>query len=77
MVTFILPYMGEEIKSNAEKKMYDVLQELNMEGAYVLHSLGLPKHQSKIYTIRNIKTEWILLKAIIIRNLSFLSIAAI
>lgn len=41
--------MGEEIKSNAEKKMYDVLQNLDMEDAYVLHSLGLPKHQSKIY----------------------------
>lgn len=49
MVTFIPPYMGEEIKSNAEKKMYDVLQNLDMEDAYVLHSLGLPKHQSKIY----------------------------
>ena len=49
MATFIPPYMGEEIKSNAEKKMYDVLQNLNMEDAYLLHSLGLPKHQSKIY----------------------------
>lgn len=49
MVTFIPPYMGEEIKSNAEKKMYDILQELNIEDTYVLHSLGLPKHQSKIY----------------------------
>ena len=49
MVTFIPPYMGEEIKSNAEKKMYGVLQELSMEDAYVLHSLGLPRHQSKIY----------------------------
>ena len=49
MVTFIPPYMGEEIRSNAEKKMYDVLQELNMEEAYILHSLGLPKHQNKIY----------------------------
>ena len=49
MVTFIPPYMGEEIKSNAEKKMYEVLQNLEMEDAYVLHSLGLPKHQSKIY----------------------------
>ena len=49
MVTFIPPYMGEDIKSNAEKKMYDVLQQLDMEDAYVLHSLGLPKHQSKIY----------------------------
>lgn len=49
MVTFIPPYMGEEIKSNAEKKMYNILQELDMEDTYVLHSLGLPKHQSKIY----------------------------
>ena len=49
MVTFIPPYMGEEIKSNAEKKMYEILQELDMEDVYVLHSLGLPKHQSKIY----------------------------
>ena len=49
MVTFIPPYLGEEIKSNAEKKMYDVLQEMNLKNAYVLHSLGLPKHQSKIY----------------------------
>lgn len=49
MVTFIPPYMGEEIKSNAECKMYDVLQELNLKNAYVLHSLGLPRHRSKIY----------------------------
>lgn len=49
MIAFIPPYMGEEIKSNAEKKMYDILQELELEDAYVLHSLGLPKHQSKIY----------------------------
>ncbi len=49
MATFIPPYMGEKIKSNAEKKMYDVLQELHLDDAYVLHSLGLPKHQSKIY----------------------------
>ena len=31
MVTFIPPYIGEELKSNAEKKMYDVLQQLDME----------------------------------------------
>lgn len=49
MPTFIPPYLGEEIKSNAEKKMYDILQQLNMKNAYVLHSLGLPKHQSKVY----------------------------
>ena len=49
MVTFIPPYMGKEIKSNAERKMYDVLQELNLKNACVLHSLGLPRHRSKIY----------------------------
>lgn len=49
MITFIPPYLGEEIKSNAEKKMYDILQKLDMKNAYVLHSLGLPKHQTKIY----------------------------
>lgn len=49
MPTFIPPYLGEEIKSNAERKMYDVLQDLQLKNAYVLHSLGLPKHQSKIY----------------------------
>lgn len=49
MVAFIPPYMGEEIKSNAERKMYDVLQEMDLKNAYVLHSLGLPRHRSKIY----------------------------
>lgn len=49
MVTFIPPFLGEEIKSNAEKKMYDVLQQLEMKQIYILHSLGLPRHQSKIY----------------------------
>ena len=41
--------MGEEIKSNAERKMYDVLQEMDLKNAFVLHSLGLPRHRSKIY----------------------------
>ena len=49
MVTFIPPYMGEEIKSSAEKKMFEVLQNLDMKSTYVLHSLGLPRHRSKIY----------------------------
>lgn len=29
--------------------MYSVLQQLELKNAFVLHSLGLPKHQSKIY----------------------------
>ncbi|WP_352404140.1 nuclease-related domain-containing DEAD/DEAH box helicase [Kandleria vitulina] len=49
MVKFIPPYIGEEVKSNAEKQMYEILQELNLEDAYVLHSLGLPRHEDKKY----------------------------
>lgn len=49
MPILIPPYLGEEINSNAEKKIYKVLQDLNLKNAYVLHSLGLPKHNSKIY----------------------------
>lgn len=49
MVIFIPPYLGEEIKSSAEKKMYSVLQELDLKNACILHSLGLPKHKNKIY----------------------------
>ncbi|MCR5587512.1 MAG: NERD domain-containing protein [Lachnospiraceae bacterium] len=47
--TFIPPFLGQEIKSSAEQKMFDVLQGLELENAYVLHSLGLPRHKSKIY----------------------------
>lgn len=49
MTTFIPPYLGEEIKSKAEKKMFNILRNLDLKNAYVLHSLGLPKHQTKIY----------------------------
>ncbi len=49
MPVFIPPYLGEEIKSNAEIKIYRALQDLNLKNAYVLHSLGLPKHNIKIY----------------------------
>lgn len=31
MPTFIPPYLGEQIKSNAERKMYDVLQQLQLK----------------------------------------------
>lgn len=49
MIKFIPPYLGEVIKSNAEKKMFEVLQTLELKNAYILHSLGLPKHKSKMY----------------------------
>lgn len=49
MVTFIPPYFGQEINSNAERKICKVLQDLDMEDTYILHSLGLPRHQSKVY----------------------------
>lgn len=49
MVTFIPPYIGQKIKSNAERKMFDTFKDLNLENAYVFHSVNLPKHVSKIY----------------------------
>lgn len=49
MADFIPPYLGEEVKSNAEKKVFEKLKELNLKNAYILHSLGLPRHKNKIY----------------------------
>ena len=49
MISFIPPYLGDQVKSNAERKVFDWLHELELNNAYVLHSLGLPRHNSKIY----------------------------
>lgn len=49
MVTFIPPYCGEKIQSNAEKKVFGILKDIQMDEVYVLHSLGLPKHSYKSY----------------------------
>lgn len=49
MVKFVPSFCGDDVKSNAERKVFEILQGLNLEHAYVLHSLGLPRHQSKIY----------------------------
>lgn len=49
MITFIPPFMGKEIKSNAERKMFGILQKLELKNGFILHSLGLPKHRTKIY----------------------------
>lgn len=49
MATFIPPYLGDEVKSDAEKKVFKYLHHLDLPNAYVLHSLGLPRHKNKIY----------------------------
>ena len=49
MPEFIPPYMGEEVKSNAERKVFDLLKGLDMNETVILHSLGLPRHNSKIF----------------------------
>ena len=49
MPEFIPPYMGEEVKSNAERKVFVLLKDLDMKEAVILHSLGLPRHNSKIF----------------------------
>ena len=46
---FIPPYIGKEIKSGAESRMFEVLKTFRMDNAYILHSLGLPRHTGKIY----------------------------
>ena len=48
MVSLIPPYLGEEVKSNAERKVFEALKTLDLKNGYVLHSLGLPKHVSKV-----------------------------
>ncbi|MBO4699687.1 NERD domain-containing protein [bacterium] len=46
---FIPPFIGSEIKSGAESRMFEALKKFRMENAYILHSLGLPRHANKIY----------------------------
>jgi len=46
---FVPTYFGEDVKSNAERKMFEILKAIELENVYILHSLGLPKHQTKIY----------------------------
>ena len=48
MVTFIPPYMGEEIKSNAEKKLFYKLQDMeDTDDWTVLHSVGIANHPTQ------------------------------
>ena len=46
---FIPPYIGKEVRSGAESRMFDLLKELKMKNTYILHSLGLPRHANKVY----------------------------
>ena len=40
MVTMIPPCCGDEGKSNAERKIFERLKELNLENGYVLHKVS-------------------------------------
>lgn len=42
------PYIRDNAPSNAEKKMFNAFERLQMDGV-VLHSLGLAAHRSKVY----------------------------
>lgn len=46
---FIPPYIGKEVRSGGEKRMFNVLKNFRMENSYILHSLGLPRHANKVY----------------------------
>lgn len=41
--------IGPECKSNAERKVFNLLKESSLEG-YAFHSVGLPKHEKKSYS---------------------------
>lgn len=49
MVRLIPPYCGEDVKSSAERKVFEILKGLDVKHGCVLHSLGLPRHRSKPY----------------------------
>lgn len=48
MLSMIPAFTGAEYKSNAEKKVFRLLQEANIETGYAFHSVGLPIHEKKI-----------------------------
>lgn len=45
---FIPPFLGKEVQSVAERKVYEILKNSKID-AFILHSLGLPRHNAKIY----------------------------
>lgn len=50
MLTLIPGFTGAEYKSNAEKKVFRLLQEVDIEAGYAFHSVGLPIHEKKSYS---------------------------
>ncbi|MDE6666755.1 MAG: NERD domain-containing protein [Clostridia bacterium] len=50
MLSMIPGFTGAEYKSNAEKKVFRLLQEANIEAGYAFHSVGLPIHERKSYS---------------------------
>ncbi len=42
--------LGNETKSNAERKVFNYLKETPLEEGYAFHSLGLPVHEKKSYS---------------------------
>ncbi len=50
MLSMIPGFTGTEYKSNAEKKVFKLLQESNITAGYAFHSVGLPVHERKSYS---------------------------
>lgn len=48
MIKLMPPYIKESVASNAERKIFNVLGNLNYDGT-ALHSLGLANHRNKVY----------------------------
>ena len=42
--------LGNECKSNAERKVFKYLKETSFDEGYAFHSVGLPEHEKKSYS---------------------------
>ena len=50
MLSMIPGFTGAEYKSNAEKKVFMLLKEADIQAGYAFHSVGLPIHERKSYS---------------------------
>lgn len=50
MLKLIPSVIGADYKSNAEKKVFNMLKSVTVENGYAFHSVGLPEHERKSYS---------------------------
>lgn len=50
MLSMIPSFTSDDYKSNAEKKVFKLLRDANVDDGYAFHSVGLPIHETKPYS---------------------------